>query len=133
MKCVVIINENLPVGLIANTAAILGGAMAKQLPDTIGKDVYDKNKNLHAGIITFPVPVLKTSSENIKKIRQKLYQTSDLYVTDFSDLAQKCKTYDEFIQKMQQTEEKELQYFGIAICGKSKKVNQISGNIPLLK
>ena len=58
-KCVMVIDENLPLGIIANTAAIMGITLGKQMPEF-----------------------------------------SDLTVVDFSDLAQGCKTYDEFIEKM---------------------------------
>jgi len=54
------------------------------------------------GLKEFPVPILKGNVEMIKSIRKKLYEPefSDLTVVDFSDLAQGCKTYDEFIEKM---------------------------------
>lgn len=72
-KCVMVIDENLPLGVIANTAA------------------------------------------------------------DFSGLAQGCKTYDEFIEKMSRAPESSLQYFGVAICGPKRKVNQLTGSMPLLR
>lgn len=54
-------------------------------------------------------------------------------VVDFSDLAQGCKTYDEFIQKMGYVPESTLQYFGVAICGPRKKVNKLTGSMSLLR
>lgn len=134
-KCVILINEQLPIGIIANTAAILGITLGKKLPETVGKDVEDKSGNSHLGIIKFPVPILKGTIDNIKSIREKLYEKKyeDLTVVDFSDLAQTCKTYDEFIEKMANASEKDLQYLGLAICGIKKKVNKLTGNMPLLK
>ncbi len=41
-------------------------------------------------------------------------------MVDFSDLAQGCKTYDEFISKMADTPESALEYLGIALCGAKK-------------
>lgn len=54
-------------------------------------------------------------------------------VVDFSDLAQGCKTYDEFIEKMKDVSETELDYLGIAICGPKKKVNKLTGSMALLR
>lgn len=134
-KCVMVIDANLPLGIIANTAAILGITLGKKRPEAVGCDVSDQSGNVHLGIIEFPVPILKGSPEEIREIREKLYQMEfqDLVVVDFSDLAQGCKTYDEFVQKMEGVPERNLQYLGLAICGAKKKVNRLTGRMPLLR
>ena len=134
-KCVMVIDESLPLGLIANTAAIMGITLGKKMPEVVGTDVTDQSGSEHLGIIEFPVPILRGTRSIIKQIREKLYQPDfqDLTVVDFSDLAQGCKTYDEFIEKMGQVPESTLQYFGVAICGVKKKVNKLTGSLPLLR
>lgn len=134
-KCVMIIDEHLPLGIIVNTAAIMGITLGKKMPEVVGADVADKTGNEHLGIIEFPVPVLKGNVESIKVIREKLYEPDflDLTVIDFTDLAQGCKTYDEFIGKMKEASEVDLNYFGIVICGAKKKINKLTGSMPLLK
>ncbi len=134
-KCVMVIDEHLPLGIIANTAAIMGITLGKKMPEVVGADVTDKTGKEHLGIIEFPVPILKGNAESIKTIRERLYEPdfSDLTVVDFSDLAQGCKTYDEFTEKMKEVSEIDLNYFGIAICGSKKKVNKLTGSMPLLR
>lgn len=134
-KCVMIIDEKLPTGIIANAAAIMGISIGKERREAVGADVTDRSGFVHSGIIEFPVPILRASSELIKKIREKLFlrEFSDLTVVDFSLQAQSCRTYDEFIEKMSVTSEAQLQYLGIAICGNKKKVNSLTGNLPLLR
>lgn len=134
-KCVIVVDENLPLGIIANTAAILGITMGMKMPDVVGEDVIDSDGNPHMGIIQFPVPILKGNTEILKSIRTKLFdpQFSELTVVDFSDLAQGCKTYDEFIGKMANTSESKLNYIGLAICGNKKQINKLTGNLPLLR
>jgi len=135
MKCVMIIDENLPIGVIANTAAVMGVTLGKKIPQTVGSDVYDKTGNSHLGIIEFPIPILKGNPVLIKELRERLYQPefNNLTVIDFSDVAGSCKTYDEFIGKIANVSENDLNYFGIAICGNKKQVNKLSGNMPLLR
>jgi len=134
-KCVIVVDENLPIGIIANTAAILGITMGMKMPDVVGADVVDSDGNQHTGIIQFPVPILKGDTEILKTLRTKLFepQFAELTVVDFSDLAQGCKTYDEFIGKMANTSEVTLNYIGIAICGNKKQINKLTGNMPLLR
>ena len=134
-KCVMVVDEKLPLGMIANTAAIMGITIGKKMPEVVGADVADQSGNKHLGIIEFPVPILKGSPEIIKEIREKLYKPEfqDLSVVDFSDLAQGCKTYCEFVEKMSQAPESSLQYLGLAICGSKKKVNKLTGSMPLLR
>lgn len=134
-KCVMIIDENLPSGLIANTAAIMGITLGKEMPEIVGKNAADQSGRLHSGIIEFPVPILKGSPGTIREIREKLFlpEYQELSVVDFSDLAQGCKTYSEFLENMAATQESTLRYLGLAICGPKKKVNRLTGSMPLLR
>lgn len=134
-KCVIVVDENLPLGIIANTSAILGITMGMKMPDVVGNDVFDLEGNPHMGIIQFPIPILKGNTEILKALRTKLFepQFAELTVVDFSDLAQGCKTYDEFTHKMANTLEAKLNYIGIAICGNKKQINKLTGNMPLLR
>lgn len=134
-KCVMILDEHLPSGLLLNTAAIMGITLGKQMPEVVGFNVADRDGNEHLGIIEFPVPILRASPEKLREIRSRLYQPEfqDLTAIDFSDLAQGCKTYEEFSEKMAATQEQALTYFGIAICGAAKKVNRLTGSLPLLR
>lgn len=132
-KCVIVVDEALPLGLIANTAAILGITLGARLPEVVGADVRDGDGNGHMGIIGFPVPILKASSDTLNSIRLSLYggDYADVIAADFTDIAQSCKTYDEFTDKIGTAEE--LRYFGIAICGAKKKVNRLTGSLPLFR
>lgn len=134
-KCVMVIDDSLPLGIIANTAAILGITMGKKLPEVVGTDVQDQTGNAHLGIIAFPVPILRGDAARIKTIRERLYDPAfaDLTVVDFSDLAQSCNDYDDFTEKMKAVPGADLNYFGVAICGPKKKVNKLTGNMPLLR
>ena len=133
-KCVMIIDGNLPLGIIANSAAIMGITLGKKLPEVVGADVRDRTGKEHLGIIEFPVPILRGNGDRLKEIREKLYEPDfkDLTVVDFSDLAQSCKTYQEFTEKMKGASEENLSYFGIAVCGAKKKINKLTGSMALL-
>ncbi len=134
-KCVMVLNEELPLGILANTTGIMGITLGKYIPETVGVTVLDKSQHPHLGIITTPVPILKTTQDKIKQIRQQLYlpDFKELIVVDFSDVAQSCNVYDEYIEKANQTLEDDFTYFGIAIYGNKKLVNKLTGSLPLLR
>lgn len=134
-KCVMVIDENLPIGLIANTAAILGTTLGKKRPDILGEDFVDQAGNNHLGIVTTPIPILKGNKDLIKTIRNRLFEPEfkDLIVVDFSNIAQGCNSYPDFVKQMAQAQEEEIQYMGIGICGEKKKVNRLTGSMGLLR
>ena len=41
-KCVIVVDEALPLGIIANTAVILGITLGKTMPEAVGPDVSDQ-------------------------------------------------------------------------------------------
>lgn len=134
-KSILIVDEELPIGLIANTAAILGMTLGKRMSELVGRDVADADKNTHLGIIEIPLPILKASANKVRELRNLLYTPdfADLTVVDFSNLAQSCKVYEDYIQKMENTRTDTLTYWGIAIVGNKKKVNKLTGSLPLLR
>lgn len=134
-KCVMIVDENLPLGIIANTTAILGNTLGSHYPGAVGKDVVDKNEKEHLGIIEIPIPILKGNKEFLNNLRDTLYKEEykDMIVADFSDVAQSCKTYDEYIEKISKVDSNNINYFGIAIYGTKKQVNKLTGSIGLLR
>lgn len=132
-KCVMVIDESLPLGAIANTAAILGITLGGKLPQFVGENTVDGMGNPHIGIIRTPVPILKANRETIRNLRLQLYeeQYKDLTAVDFTELARSCKSYEEYIDKMSYASQ--LDYIGLVVCGDKRKVNSLTGSFPLLK
>ena len=135
VKCVMGIDSELPIGIIANASAILGITLGKQIPEQVGNDVLDATGKTHLGIITIPVAMLKGDKNILRDLRERLYTSefSDLVVVDFSDVAQSCNVYNEYISKAASVPEQGHTYLGIAIYGSKKKVNKLTGFMPLLK
>jgi len=132
-KCVVIVSEDQPLGLMVNTASVLTFTLGHRMGEFIGPDVQDASDDIHPGIIKIPIPILKASPEVLRELRAKALETKQVFVVDFTDVAQSCKTYDEFIQKMLLVSEDQLTYIGIALCGEKKVLNKLTGNLPLVK
>ena len=68
MKCVIIIDENLPVWLIANTAAVWALTVGHRIEGIIGEDVTDADGQVHTGIAQVSVPLLRGYGDLIRRI-----------------------------------------------------------------
>lgn len=135
LKCVMIIDADLPTGLIANTAAVLALTLGNKINGIIGPSVQDGSGHPHLGITTTPIPILKSDSVKIKELREKLYTEafSELLVVDFSNAAQTTKNYEEYTQKIATFSLNDLEYLGLALCGDKKKVSKLTGSMGLLR
>lgn len=135
LKCVIVIDQELPLGLIANTAAVLSLTLGKRIDGIIGHDLIDSAGHVHSGITTTPISILKGNKDGIREIRKQLYDVSheDLLVVDFCNAAQTTKTYDDYENKLKQTPADDLVFLGIAIYGPAKIVNKYTGSMPLLR
>ncbi|QIL91023.1 DUF2000 family protein [Microbulbifer sp. SH-1] len=133
-KCVLIIDEDLPVGVVANTAAVLAVSIGKFCPDIVGRDLFDCAGDVRRGITTMALPTLKGSGELLRDMRGKLKEYEpDLVVIDLVGATRVTKSYEEYAEALAETPEEELQYQGIALYGDKRIVNKFSGNLPLLR
>ncbi|WP_245676682.1 DUF2000 domain-containing protein [Bacillus solimangrovi] len=135
MKCVIVIDASLSTGLIANTAAVLSLTLGEKIDGIIGPDVLDRSGNVHIGITTIPIPILKGDLATIRELRNKveLENFSDVLVVDFSNVAQITNSYDGYTKKISKVDCHELDYLGIALYGEEKKVNKLTGSLGLLR
>jgi hypothetical protein len=134
-KCVILIDKDLPLGLMTNTSAVLAMTLGKRIEGIIGLDIFDYSGNCHLGITNTPIPILEGTKKIIKEIRDKIAseKIADLLLVDFSYTAQKSKTYADYKDKLSATTVEDLEYLGIAIYGNKKDVNRFIGSTPLLK
>ncbi|MDN5698104.1 MAG: DUF2000 domain-containing protein, partial [Rubrobacter sp.] len=65
-------------------------------------------------------------------LRQEAGQT-ELLAVDFPESAQTSKTYEEYERKLASRRTEELEYLGLALYGKKKEVDRLTGSLPLLR
>ena len=136
MKLVMVINRDLPLGLVANTAAVLGISLSKiYREDIVGGDIADADGNLHLGITAQTIPILSASREQVKEIREAMFEPAfaEVAAIDFSEAAQRCLNYDQYMRSLSQLSAEELFYLGVSMYGPKKKVNKLTGSLPLLR
>ena len=132
-KCVMVLDEKLPVGLMVNTAGVLAITLGRNAEDMVGPEVADGSGLRHAGITKVPVPILKADKQTVRDIRLRAEDAEGLLAVDFTDAAQAAKTYDEYENKVNIVSSGRLEYLGVALYGDKKEINKLTGSLPLLK
>jgi hypothetical protein len=134
-KVAIVVDRAIPIGLAANTAAVLTLSLGWQVEGLLGPDLKDADGSTHIGITTVPIPILTADFETVKQIRNKAVSTEggELLVVDFTDCAQRTKTYDDYAQLLENTGDEEMIYLGVALYGPRKAVQRLTGSLPLLR
>lgn len=132
-KCVVVVDGDLPVGLMVNAAACLAVTLGSGVEEIVGEDATDGSGMVHAGLIPTGIAILKADAETVKEIRKKAEETGDVFVADFTDAAQRPKDYPEYLENVSKIPSEELKYYGVGFYGDKKVINKLTGGLSLLK
>ncbi len=132
-KCVIVVDGDLPIGLIANASAVMGVSIGHLFPEVLGTDTQDKSGQNHRGITAIVLPILKANAQKISALFAATKNDADIVVMDFSDVAQRTRDYADYTAQLAATNPEELRYAGIALYGDAKKIKSLTGSLPLLR
>jgi hypothetical protein len=133
VKCVMVIDDDLPRGLAVNAAGVLALTLGRRIESIVGPDVTDGSGGNHVGITTIPIPILKAHADQLRQIRLQAAELDGLLVVDFTDAAQTTTTYDDYTEKIAGVPTDRLEYLGVALYGSKKHVNKLTGSLPLVR
>lgn len=110
-------------------------SVGKAFPELIGDDLTDADGVCYPGITTIPVPVLAAAKDDLSSLARRLAEGPDSELRHFvvTNVAQRTKDYADYAEQLAQTGTDELSYLGVAICGPQKRVDSLSGSLPLLR
>ncbi|KUO77500.1 MAG: hypothetical protein APF77_02940 [Clostridia bacterium BRH_c25] len=135
MKCVIVIDMDLPVGVIANTAAALGVSLASKIEGLTGKSLIDMNGRRHEGVTNIPIPILTMLKEELKDKYDEILEKGDqeIIIIGFNDVAQKSLNYSDYEIKLASTSKDRINFLGLCIYGPKRKVNKLTGSLKMLR
>lgn len=132
-KYVIVLDRDLPVGLQVNTAAVLATSIGQVSEGVVGPDVEDGSGRTHRGITQLPIPILASDAKSIAELYEKASSVKDLFLVDFTSIAQKSRHYDHYMQQMAARETDELEFVGIGLFGEESNIKKLTGSLPLLR
>ncbi|GAA3749007.1 DUF2000 domain-containing protein [Salinactinospora qingdaonensis] len=131
-KWVMVVNRDLPSGLIANTTGCMAAAVGKAIPALVGPGGTDASGTDHVGLPWSGCTVLGAEVEKVREIREKSRTKSGLFVVDMPETAQICRVYGGYLNTLSTTASENITYHGVSIVGPRNKVDKLVGRLPLL-
>ncbi|MFK0160382.1 DUF2000 domain-containing protein [Streptomyces sp. NPDC090493] len=131
-RLVIVVNEALAPGHLANAAAVAGLIVGAKMPYLLGADLADADGVKHTGIYTTGLPILRATATTLARLRSQAGERG-LGICEFPALAQTTNSYEELTALVARTKTENLTCAALAIFGPKKAVNRLTGSLPLLR
>jgi GNAT superfamily N-acetyltransferase len=132
VKAVVVVAEDLPVGLAINAAALVTSTFGNQLSHLIGHNVSDHSGLSHSGLTWLPFPILKAGRDTLNKLHTESH-AQKLHIVDIPEAAQMARVYEDFSYRMSTINEENMRYLAVGIYGDKSKVVALTRKLTLYK
>jgi hypothetical protein len=132
-RCTIVIDKNLPAGLAINAASVIGISFGRTVENLVGPDMQSLDAINYPGVIYSPLPVLLASGEYIRELLTHAESDNEIYIMPFSALAQSCKTYDEYGERISSVDSSNIELVAVGLIGPKNKITKMTGNLPLYK
>lgn len=132
-RCTIIIDKNLPAGLAMNAASVIGISFGRTVENLVGPDMQSLDEVNYPGVIYSPLPVLLASGEYLHELQTHSENDDEIYAMPFSALAQSCKTYEEYGERISSVNSNNIELVAIGLIGPKKKITKMTGNLSLYK
>jgi hypothetical protein len=131
-RCVIVLDQTLPIGRAANAAAVIALTLGKRHPHLAGPDLVDASGHAHPGLIPIGIAVLAAPAHDLIRLRAKAMETG-IDVVGFPCQGQQTNDYAEFGACVREVTTENLAYVGVGLYGLRKAVGRIVGRFSLLK
>lgn len=125
-KLVAVLNKNIEPGKVMNALAHMSIGLGSVIGQTDLRltNYRDAQGNSHPYISEIPFIILSENSNKIRKLRQAAL-AHNILLNDFTD-TMTVGTYQEQIERTNQTKEEDLIYYGIVLFGDWVKVTELT-------
>lgn len=132
-RCTVVIDDRLSPGLAMNAASVIGISFGRTVENLVGPDLRSADGVNYPGVIYAPLPVLLAGGEYVRHLLNVSAEDEEIYAMPFSALAQSCRTYEEYGERISPVNSQHIELVAIGLIGPKKKISRLTGNLPLYK
>ncbi|WP_034913956.1 DUF2000 domain-containing protein [Erwinia sp. 9145] len=130
LRCVVILNSDLPAGKAANAAAVISLTLGQRHPHFVGPELVDGNGSVWPGLIPVGIPVLTASNDQLRSLVEACRERQ-FDVILFPVEGQMTVDYAAFSQAVSEIPEAQLHHLGIGITGEKKALRKLTAKLKL--
>ncbi|MGQ7242253.1 DUF2000 domain-containing protein [Salinicola sp. V024] len=132
-KCVIVVDKALGAGHAANAVSVIGVSMGRSVEGLVGPDMRSKDNVNYPGVIYSPLPILLSSNELLRETLEEALVDEEINSIPFSALAQSCKTYQEYEERISEADSSSIELVAVGLIGPKKKISRLTGSLPLFK
>ncbi|KGT87536.1 MULTISPECIES: DUF2000 domain-containing protein [Enterobacterales] len=132
-RCTLIIDNQLPTGLALNAASVIGISFGKLIDHIVGPDLQSEDGFNYPGVIYAPLPVLLAEGGYLRELQKASNADPEIFAMPFSALAQSCKTYEEYGERIASAHSDHIELVAIGLIGPKKKITGLTGNLKLFR
>ena len=130
LRCVVILNTDLPVGKAANAAAVISLTLGQRHPGFVGPQLVDGSGLAHPGLIPVGIPILAATNEQLSSLTGQCQELNfDLVL--FPLEGQMTVDYAAFCEAVSHIPTDDLQHLGLGIVGEKKALRKLTAKLKL--
>ncbi len=131
MKSAIIINPDLPTGLLANAVACITSGLFLDGKELVGNTIEGTDVS-YIPITKIPILILKPGKTPLIELVLQA-QTMGLTYMAFTEEGQSTTNYEEYEQRVIGKSINDVTLVGLGVVGEDKLINSLCGNLPMLR
>lgn len=130
-KAAIIIDENLPTGLLANAVACITTGLFLEGRDYVGESITGSDVT-YIPITKIPILILKPGKTPLVDLFNKIKASGVKYMA-FTSEAQTTTNYEEYKKRVEGKGIEDVTLVGLGIVGSEEIIKSLTGSLPMLR
>ena len=133
-RIAIVVDPDLPVGLLANTVATVSVGLGAMYPSTGRVPLIDGDGYAYSNSADRPVPILQAGGAAIQALMARAAdRPKEATVVLFPAFCRALHTFTDYEAKVPHRSMKEEKIDGLGLCGPGKWVRSLTGSLKLLR